>query len=311
MDDQAVRNQAGRDRLTALLDVLLASIDDPAPGLELARRAHLSRFHFDRLVKAALGEAPAAFRRRLLLERAAFELAAGERSVTELALEAGYGSSQTFARAFSRAFGVTPSVFRTGGAADFRLSAQNGVHFHPPGGLLVPGDDSRRSSMDLTDRLVAHDNSITQQLLERASELPDEALDEPVRLEPRTVAFQGATPSLRSMLDRLVFTKEMWSAAIGGRSFEESDDTSLAGMHARIEQAGEEFADLVRDIRTRGAWDTAFVDATCDPPESFTFGGAVAHALTWNAYRHAVVAGVLRAQGVQVSADPLHSGLFG
>jgi AraC family transcriptional regulator len=38
-------------------------------GVELARRAHLSRFHFDRLVAASLGESPAAFRRRILLER--------------------------------------------------------------------------------------------------------------------------------------------------------------------------------------------------------------------------------------------------
>ena len=42
------------------------------------------------------------------------------------------------------------------------------------------------------------------------------------------------------MLERLVFTKEMWSAAISGRSFEESDDTSLAGLRARIERAGDE-----------------------------------------------------------------------
>jgi AraC family transcriptional regulator len=76
-------------------------------------------------------------------------------------------------------------------------------------------------------------------------------------------------------------------------------------MQGRLEQAGSDFEALVRDIRARGAWDTPFVDATCDPPESFTFGGAVAHALTWNVYRRQVVASALRERGADVSADPL------
>jgi hypothetical protein len=49
-----VPKQAGRNRLAELLDVLLASVENPAQGLELARRAHLSRFHFDRLVSAVV-----------------------------------------------------------------------------------------------------------------------------------------------------------------------------------------------------------------------------------------------------------------
>jgi AraC family transcriptional regulator len=56
------------------------SLEDPARGDELAHCAYLSRFHFDRLVAAGLGEAPAEFRRLLLLERAAN--AAGLRSVS-------------------------------------------------------------------------------------------------------------------------------------------------------------------------------------------------------------------------------------
>jgi AraC-like DNA-binding protein len=78
-----------QDRLRALIDVLVESVDDPAQGEALAQRAHFSRFHFDRLVRAATGESPAAFRRRLLLERAAHELAHGE-SVVGAAVQAGY-----------------------------------------------------------------------------------------------------------------------------------------------------------------------------------------------------------------------------
>lgn len=294
-----------QDRLRHFVDVLIDSIEDPTTGDELARRVFLSRFHFDRLVSAALGESPGAFRRRLLLERAAYALGAGA-SVTESALGADYGSPEAFTRAFRRAFGTTPSDFRASGTGAFRLSAPNGIHFHPPGGLLVPGDDPRRKPMDLADRMVEQNNWLTRRLIESAAELPDAELDEPVPLNPPTPAFHEDEPSIRSMLNRLVFTKEMWSAAIVGRKFEASDDASLDGMSARLERAGSELEEIVRDIRARSAWDTAFVDATCDPPETFTFSGAVAHVLTWDAHRRQIVASALRARGVDAgSQDPI------
>ena len=62
------------DRLRDLLDTVLETLDEDLGGRSLAGRAYLSRFHFDRLVASGLGEAPAAFRRRLLLERAAWRL---------------------------------------------------------------------------------------------------------------------------------------------------------------------------------------------------------------------------------------------
>ena len=125
-------------------------------------------------------------------------------------------------------------------------------------------------------------------------------------LSPPTEAFDKEAPSIRSMLNRLVFTKEMWSSAISGRAFAGDDDRSIEGMRRRLDASGRDFVELVTDIDERDAWDTAFVDALCDPPASFTFGGAVSHVLSWDAYRRQVVAGVLRARGVEVpSADPI------
>ena len=287
-----------QDRLRSIIDVLV-DIDDPARGAELARRAHLSRFHFDRVSAAILGESPAAFRRRLLLERAAYELTR-DTPATDAGLGAGYSSLEAFTRAFRRAYGVAPSRC----AGDFRADAPNGIHFHPPGGLLVPGDE-RRQTMDLTTRLVEHDNWLAEQLIDAASTLDDTALDEPVPVSPPTDSFTEDSPSIRSMLNRLVFTKEMWSAAIGGREYVEATDTSLPALRERLARAGSEFATLVSDVARRDAWDTAFVDATCDPPESFTFGAAVAHVLTRDSYRRQVVAAALRERGIDVAADPI------
>jgi hypothetical protein len=88
--------------------------------------------------------------------------------------------------------------------------------------------------MDLTTRLVEHDNWLAEQLIDAAATLDDVALDEPVQVSPPTDSFAEALPSIRSMLNRLVFTKEMWSAAIGGHEFEESTDTSLCALRKRL-----------------------------------------------------------------------------
>src|SRR5215472_8124508 len=154
--------KAGTDRLRDVVDAVIEALDEGLDGRALAARAMLSPFHFNRLVRAGIGEPPAAFRRRLLLERAAWRLGRGV-SVTEAGLEAGYDAVEAFSRAFSRAFGVPPSRFADE-PRDFRLAAPNAIHFHPPGGLLLPGHP-RSTTMDLSDRLVEHDHWHTERLL--------------------------------------------------------------------------------------------------------------------------------------------------
>lgn len=101
------------DTFVAFVDTLSESLDDhDATGQDLAAQAHLSRFHFDRVVTAVSGETPTRLRRRILLERAAFRLVTSRASVLEIAIEAGYSSNEAFTRAFRRAYGVGPSAWR-------------------------------------------------------------------------------------------------------------------------------------------------------------------------------------------------------
>jgi AraC-like DNA-binding protein len=284
------------DRLREFIDLILASLDDEVDGAAIAARGCLSRYHFDRLVSAAIGESPGAFRRRLLLERAAWQLRAGEDSITRIALSSGYLSVEGFTRAFSRAFGCTPGRYRRA-PGDFRLAAPNGVHFHPPGGLRLPGTDWRSKSMDFVDRLVEHDLSVTDTLLQRAAGLPDEALDRPLSaLNPALLYGRDAT--LREMLDEMVANKENWSAALSGTPAPKDGNTTVAAMRERLTVAGEQFASQVRTIRDRGDWDAGFVDAVCDPPESFTYGGMLAHVTTFSAYRRSMAIAAFRQLGV-------------
>ncbi len=80
---------------------------------DLARVACFSPFPFHRIYAAITGETSREFVLRLRLERAASALLhVPERSVTEIALDCGFGGSAAFARAFRAAFGTTATRFR-------------------------------------------------------------------------------------------------------------------------------------------------------------------------------------------------------
>jgi AraC-like DNA-binding protein len=288
--------KAGPDRLRDVIDAVVEALDEDLDGRALAARAMLSPFHFNRLVRAGIGEPPVAFRRRLLLERAAWRLGRGA-SVTEAGLEAGYDAVEAFSRAFTRAHGVSPSRF-AGEPRDFRLAAPNDIHFHPPGGLRLPGHP-RATTMDLSDRLVEHDHWHTARLLEQAAALSDAALDRPIRPGLVVHDFEGPEPDVRTMLERIIFTKEVWTAAIGGRDVPSRDARSITALQARLAAVQPQFTALVRRIRDRNEWDDAFVDALCTPPVSFTFGSVIAHILNVSVIRRQAVIGALRELGVR------------
>jgi AraC-like DNA-binding protein len=100
-----------RRRLRTVMDYLENHLDDEDIRLEtLAEVASLSRFHFERMYAERVRETPMATVRRLRLKRAQQRLLEGiAPSITELALQSGYGSVAAFSRAFSRAFNQPPT----------------------------------------------------------------------------------------------------------------------------------------------------------------------------------------------------------
>jgi len=287
------------DTLRRYLDLLVDSLDHEVRGDDLARRAYLSRFHFDRVIRAAVGETPATLRRRLLLERAAYGLARSEAPATEVALEAGYDSLGAFTRAFGRAFGAPPSAYRTRRGTTFRLPAPNGIHFHPPAAVLVAAAQKIRSeTMDLTEMLIEHDLALIGTMLDKAETLGDDALDRPLMLGDADVP-EISERTVRELLHRLVSQKENWAASIKGRPEPNDPDRSVAGLRRRLAKIAPEWRAVVREIRERGAWDDAFIDTLCDPPETFSFRGALAHVVTISAYRRSLAIGAFRAAGVE------------
>src|ERR1700751_6480604 len=138
-----------QDRADRLRAIVANSLDAHAKTQDLARQAYQSRTQFHRLFRIVVEETPAAMRRRLLLERAAYQLGHTGMSVTEVALDANYNSLEAFTRAFRRAFRTSPSIYRRMRDPHFHLSASNRIHFLVPGSLTEGETD-----MDLLARFA-------------------------------------------------------------------------------------------------------------------------------------------------------------
>jgi AraC family transcriptional regulator len=285
-----------RDTFLGFIDDLAADLDDhESSAEERAARHFLSRSHFDRLISATAGEPPAAFRRRILLERAAYRLVVGRDGVLQLAVEAGYSSNEAFTRAFTRAYGMTPSAWRDG-PGQIQLATPNDVHFHPPGGLRLPGK-SEGTTMNLIVRMVEHHVWLVGEMIERAARVDETVLDRPIEINVEGI---DSEPSIRKLLSRLVGQMNMWVNIIGGRpySFDVERHESIDDMGRRLEQIGPAFLAEVRRVVEGNRLDETFIDAHNEPVETYTYGGLIAHVLTFAAHRRILVLGALESAGV-------------
>lgn len=284
---------AAADTFAAFLDTLAATLD--VGSVERARRLHVSRFHLDRIVSATGGEPPDRMRRRLLLERAAFQLLTTDRPVVDVALEAGFGSHEAFTRAFSREYGAAPSRWRQRPTRT-QISAASQVHFHPPGGLRLP-TASEVSPMDLLTRMVEHHVWLTGEMLTRASRLTDAQLDEPLTFPVGTI---DDDMTIRSVLARLVGQLAQWNAAATQRDYDwgQERDKTLLTLRRELAEEGPTFLTLIRETVEEGRLDDTFVDVTCEEPRVFTYAGMIAHVLTFAAVRRLVVLGALENLGI-------------
>jgi AraC family transcriptional regulator len=85
----------------------------------------LSKFHFHRLFKPALGMSPAHYQLNLRMNEARRLLRETDKSVVEVALDVGYANLSHFAQLFRRENGLTPSGYRPAAVSIRRFLRQS------------------------------------------------------------------------------------------------------------------------------------------------------------------------------------------
>ena len=112
-----LRARSPRQRVAPLwlLDVrdhLHAHCLDRVRLADLSALAGIHEVHLVRAFRRHFGATPGAYVRELRIEHARLRLADRERSIADLALEAGFSSQAHFTRVFHRLVGTTPAAYR-------------------------------------------------------------------------------------------------------------------------------------------------------------------------------------------------------
>ena len=102
----------------------------------------LSPFHFLRLFAKVLGVTPHQYLIRSRLRRAARLLADDTRSITEVALDVGFGDLSNFVRTFRRAAAMSPRSFRQAAKGDRGIIQDRMICGQA--GAILPRDENRR-----------------------------------------------------------------------------------------------------------------------------------------------------------------------
>lgn len=136
-------------RLTQLVGKVLGDLDRPWSSGDLAELAGFSPFHFSRVCAGLIGETPIDLVRRLRLERAALELLGSNRTVSEIATDAGY-SLEAFSRLFRERFHRSPIEFRAKGGNPY-LPCPSDIHFGREVEIIFRGDAAMQLETQIID----------------------------------------------------------------------------------------------------------------------------------------------------------------
>jgi len=99
-------------KLRRARDYIDASLDQPLRVAAIAQEIGVSEAHFARAFRTATGEPPHRYILRKRAELARMLLSAAERSLADIALDAGFANQAHLTSVFCHHFGVTPGTYR-------------------------------------------------------------------------------------------------------------------------------------------------------------------------------------------------------
>lgn len=111
-DEQPKHQPLPRHLLRRVLERMRVELDSDLSLSTLAAEAGYSRAHFMRMFKATMGVTPHSHLLELRLRRAQEMVASRSAALIDIALECGFRSHAHFSAAFSRRFGLAPSLYR-------------------------------------------------------------------------------------------------------------------------------------------------------------------------------------------------------
>ena len=234
-------------------------------------RVHFSRDHLDRLLAAATGESPVALRRRLLLERAAWQLRTGAASASR-------GGGRRRLRVAGGVLARVRAGVRRAAVVLRGRGAAGGAERHPLPPARGPADPGRRAGVvAISPTGSSRTTSTACASCSRRRRLPRRgaAARAAARVRRRLVRGRGG----ERVAD--VRAARVHARGVGGG---DGGRAGAGGRRARGSRASSarrwRSSGSAKRIRDRGGYDDAFVDALCEPPRSFTYGGVLAHVIT-------------------------------
>ena len=131
------------------IDYIEAHITEKLNYDEIARESFSTGYHFQRVFGLLCGYTLGEYIRNRRLTLAGGELAGGNVKVIDVALKYGYDNPDSFARAFTRFHGITPSEARKGGAKLNSFSRLS-VKVSSEGGCMIKYRIEEKAEMVLT-----------------------------------------------------------------------------------------------------------------------------------------------------------------
>ena len=112
-ESQNTENSATQRRVLQFIEQLRTRCSEPWTLDSMAAACRLKRTQFETLTKELTGDAPSVLLNRFRVRQTQVSLTHNDRNITDVAFEAGFGSSQYFARVFKTMVGMTPSEYRS------------------------------------------------------------------------------------------------------------------------------------------------------------------------------------------------------
>ncbi len=169
--------------------------------------------------------------------------------------------------------------------------------------------------MDLTDRLLEKDYGVKRRILECAQLLSDGQLDAPLAFRNAVVRFAEPPRTLRETLMHLLGHNPEISTGMDGWvgsmyqavGWQPKDlpprtltGNSPAAMLEGLEVSSQVFRNFVHYVRAENLWDQEWVDAACEPPETFAVGRVIEESLSSGIAQRRVLEIMMEQMGFQL-----------